>query len=76
LFFLPQNSSGAITRIELLERLWVYYKDRACGTALGLLKGYGLWNGSVSQLFMSRSSVFICEENHNTIIVVPQAISF
>jgi hypothetical protein len=46
LFFLPQNSSGAITRIELLERLWVYYKDRACGTALGLLKGYGLWNGS------------------------------
>jgi len=44
MFFLPQNSSGAITRIGLLERLWVYYKDRACGTALGLLKGYGLCN--------------------------------
>jgi hypothetical protein len=29
-----------------VERLWVYYKDRACGTALGLLKGYGFWNGS------------------------------
>jgi hypothetical protein len=40
------NGSGVIKRIGLVERLWVYYKDRACGTALGLLKGYGLWNGS------------------------------